>query len=748
MNPKPWGDTAVVGKPVSRIDAYERLSGAAIYSLDVLLPDMLHAAILRCPHAHAIVKKVDASAALAMPGVRAVLTDADQEARIPWHPDAQGKPVSRLFDPHCRCEGEEVAAVAAETPQQAADALRRIRVEYETRPFVIEMEAAHRAGATQVHDGGNYVYPPGTGDTERGDVAKGFAEADVVLEETYRTSCEIHTTMEVHGSVAKWDGKRLTVWNTTQGVFDDQAALAAALKMPLSDVRVIGHYMGGGFGSKLNLGKYTVIAALFARKTGRPVKLFLSREETFLSVGNRPAHTMKLKAGVRKDGTLTALELNGIGTVGAYTDWTTVGYQVADLYLCPNVRVKELQVYTHAGQSRPFRAPGFPQCSWALEQMMDALAEKIGMDPVEFRLKNIAAVSQAEENKPYTSTGFAECLREGARVFGWRQARERKKGDGAWVRGAGMAGGMWGYAGGPPSTAIVRLYADGSVNLNIGASDLGTGTKTVMAMVVAEELGVPLDRIQIESADTATTQYTGASGGSKTVMVDSPAVRAAALEVKAALVQMAAGQLQAAASGLSLVNGEIVSADSPDKRVKVQDLKTLKEQQVVVGVGRRGPNPAGKVIRPFAAQFAEVEVNTRTGEMRVLRMAAAHDSGRVMNRLTYENQVFGGMTMGIGLAMTEQRILDRETGKMVNANWHDYKIPTMKDAPADMTCVAIDPHDHECDTTSTKGLGEPAMVPTAAAVANAFYHATGVRMTSAPITPAEAIAALSKRRKG
>jgi CO/xanthine dehydrogenase Mo-binding subunit len=742
-NPKPWGETTIVGKAIPRVDAYERLSGAAIYPLDVLLPDMLYAATLRCPHAHALVKKVDVTKARQMPGVRAVLSDAEPEARIPWYSGPGNKPVSRLFDPHCRYEGEEVAVVAAESPQQAWDAVRTIQVEYERLPFVTNMDDALKPGAPAIQEGGNLAAAPSVYD--RGSVDKGFAEADVVLEETYKTSCEIHTPMEVHGSVAQWDGDRLTVWDTSQGPFAVQSSLAGLLNMPLNKVRVISRYMGGGFGSKLGLSKYTVIAALLARKTARPVKLFLSREETFLCVGNRPAHTMTLKAGVKKDGTLTALQLTGMGEVGAYPGGSAVGAQIRELYKCPNVRVEETSVLVNGGQSRPMRAPGFPQCSWALEQMMDALAEKIGMDPVDLRVKNFTPVSQAQKDIPYTSAGLRECLTEGAKAFGWKEARARPKGNDPLVRGVGVAGGMWGMAGGPPSTAVVSLYADGSANLNMGAADLGTGTKTVMAMVVAEELGVPLDRIRIECADTGTTQYSGPSGGSKTVPSDSPAVRAAALEVKSKLLEMAAQQLNVPAASLTLNNGEIFAPGGSPK-VAVGDLSALRSQRAVVGVGIRGPNPTDKTARPFAAHFAEVEVNTRTGEVRVLRMVAAQDSGRVMNLFTYRNQVIGGLTMGIGFAMTEQRVLDSQTGKMVNANWHDYKIPTAKDVPADLTCVPVDLHDTEWNTTGTKGIGEPATVPAAPAIANAFYNATGVRIKSAPFPPSSVISLLAQRK--
>ncbi len=742
----PWGETKVVGKPLPRVDAYERVSGTAVYALDVSLPGMLHAAILRCPHAHALVKKVDATKAQQMPGVRAVIWGQSPGADLPWHVDQErGATYSRLFDAHCRHEGEEVAAVAADSLAQAHDALGAIAVDYEELPFVIDPDQALAPGAPKLHEWGNRI-----GETvvrERGDIARGFAEADVVLEETYRTSCELHAPMEVHGSVVSWDGDRLTVWDTTQGVFDRQSQLARWLGLPLGQVRVISHYMGGGFGSKLDTGKYTVMAALLARQTGRPVKLFLSREETFLCVGNRPSNTIWLKAGVKKDGTLAAFHLKNLGVVGAYPGWAGVGYLVRDLYTCANVRVEETSVMVNAGQERAMRAPGFPQCAWALEQMMDSLAEKLGLDPVEFRSKNVPTLSQAQNNTPFTSTGLARCLSEGAKAFGWQAARAQAAGSGRLRRGVGMAGAMWGYAGEPNAIATVKLFADGSVSLVTGASDIGTGTKTVLAQVVAEELGVALDRIQIEHADTLSTPYAPASGGSQTVLANSPAVRAAADDVKRQLLDLAAAELKRPVSTLSLQDGKVVPQGEPEKAVAIGALKELQQRQNLLGVGHRHPHPEGKLPLPFAAQFAEVEVDMLTGEVRLLRLLGAHDSGRVMNRLTYQNQVFGGMTMGIGFGLTERRILDRQTGKMANCNWHDYKIPTAMDVPPEPVCLPIDPQDQECNTTGTKGLGEPATIPTAAAIANAVYHATGVRVTQAPITPAQLLRLLAVQRK-
>ena len=384
---------------------------------------------------------------------------------------------------------------------------------------------------------------------------------------------------------------------------------------------------------------------------------------------------------------------------------------------------------------------------------MDALAEEIGMDPVALRLKNIPAVSQARSgNPPYTSTGLRQCLIEGAKSFGWREARRAiasSDKDRNWRKGVGVASGTWvAGAGGPPSTIIVKLFPDGSVNLNMGASDIGTGTRTVMALVVSEELGVRPDLIDIDNADTATTQYATPSGGSKTVPTESPAVRAAAIHVKQQLLAMAAEELKEKAASLTMKGGTILSLNDPSKKIKVTDVAGLKKQGIIVGIGYRNPNPANRATNPFAAQFCEVEVNIKTGEVRILRFLSANDSGRVMSRLTYDSQVIGGITMGIGFAMMEARILDRnQTGKIVSGNWHDYKIPTAMDVPADIVSVPIDLPDNEANTTGAKGLGEPVTIPTAAVIANAIYNATGIRLASTPVSPVMLRRALAAKAK-
>ncbi len=749
-DPPPWAATSVVGAPRPRVDGYQRLSGAAVYPSDLQLPGLLYGALLSCPHAHARLLELDLAAVRKAPGVRAVIhAGTPAAARVVWD-YGSGRDV-RLFPAECLFEGEIVAAVAADTPYEAADALRLLAPRWEVLPHVSDHRDAAEPGAPSVHGGDNRLGEPRI--YERGDPAGGFAAADVVLEREYATACELHTPMELHGAVAAWDGPDLTVWESTQGVFAVREQLAGYLDLPLSRVRVIGTYMGGGFGSKLQTGKYAVCAALLAELAALPVKLFVTREGTMLSEGNRPPATMKLKAGVKRDGRLTALELRAGSTGGAWAGGSgLVDWLVRDLYTCPNVRTETADWYINAGVQRPFRAPGHPQGAWALEQMMDELAAAIGLDPVELRLRNVPTVSQGRSGEPpYSSTGLEQCLRDGARAFGWQESRTRTRtqGEATLRRGVGMAACDWiAGGGGPPAGAIVTMHADGSVSLDMGAADIGTGTRTVMAQVVAEELGVEPGTIRITNADTATVPFSGPSGGSKTVPSDSPAVRTAAVEVKRQLLEFAAEQLGAPVAELHFKGATIEHRDDPARRVEITALDGLRRRRNLVGVGFRGPNPDGKVVCPFAAQFCEVEVDTTSGEVRVLRFLGAHDSGRVLNLKTYENQVVGGITMGIGFALTEARILDRgQSGRLCNRNWHDYKLPTALDAPADVVTLPIDPGDQSCNLTGAKGLGEPVTIPTAAAIANAIRDACGASTPETPVWPLRLVEQLAAARK-
>jgi xanthine dehydrogenase YagR molybdenum-binding subunit len=371
------------------------------------------------------------------------------------------------------------------------------------------------------------------------------------------------------------------------------------------------------------------------------------------------------------------------------------------------------------------------------------------MDAVEFRLKNFTEISQMRNNQPYTSAGLRECLIEGSRAFGWKEARAANKGSSHIRRGVGLAAGLWqGGNGAPPYTAEIRMFTDGGVTIKTGAMDIGTGTKTAACMVAAEELGIPLENVRIENADTAVTPYAQSSGGSMTLPGLIPAVRRGAWIVKKQLFSWAAEALAVPAEDVELKGNTFISRGSPDKKQTLDQLMQAHGVRDVIGIGNRDPNPPNKSTIPFAAHFAEVEVNTKTGEVRVVRLVAANESGRVINRKTFDNQVFGGMTMGLGYALTEKRVLDRQTGKMCNVNLHDYKVPTALDVPVDHKVIAIDPKDTECNIVGCKGLGEPAHVPTASAIANAVYDAIGVRPLNSPIDPRTILELLSKKKGG
>ncbi len=733
-----WPDNSklkVVGNPVPRIDGYDKTSGTARYTFDIQPKHVVYARTLRCPLPHARIKKIDTSKALQLDGVLSILTH-ENAPKIKWYY------TSFLFDPHLRYEGDELACVAAEKEEIAERAMNLIDVEYESLPFVTDPGEAMKADAPKLYESGNIVNgKPNI--YERGDVEKGFAEADAVVEDTFTTQVVVHNPTEAHCSVVNWDGDQLTVWDSTQGVFHVRDSVAESLNMPQSSVRVIKKYMGGGFGSKLEAGKYTVMAALISRKIGRPVKITLDRREMNLAVGNRPDSTQKLKFGAKKDGTLTAMHHYSYGAVGAYPNGAGCSWPLRLIYNCPNVRTEEYSVYINAGRARAFRAPGFVQGVFALDSMIDELAEKIGMDPLDFRLKNYAEIDPVEKI-PYTSKLLKEAYLQGAEAIGWKSRRNPAGADKGYLkRGIGMASQIWWGGGDPPAYATLKMNRDGSVQVLAGTQDLGTGTYTFIAQVAAEVLEIPMNRVQVLLGDTAACPYGPSSGGSTTAPSVSPAVRDAAEQMKAKLVSGAAAILEMPEDKLSYKDGMISSVDNPQKLIKIEEVIQKLDENVLVTTGARNANPDGYAIKTFGAQFAEVEVDTDTGKVRVLRIVAAHDIGRVLNRKTMENQFHGGIMQGLSFALMEERVLDSNTGKVLNTNFHDYKIPTIMDTP-DIKVIIVSEGDSMISNTGVKGCGEPAIIPTAGAIANAVYNAIGVRIKSLPITPDKVLQALYK----
>jgi len=484
-----------------------------------------------------------------------------------------------------------------------------------------------------------------------------------------------------------------------------------------------------------------VIAALGARMTGRPVKIILDRHEENLAAGNRPSGVQRLKIGAKRDGTLTALELKAIVAAGAYCLWPpSVGGPARELYLCPNVRTEQYTVFTNTGPLSAFRAPGYVEGTFALESLIDELAQELGMDPLELRLKNYAEYDQTT-GRPYSTKGLRECYERGAKLFGWNLKKNSETG-GRFRRGVGMASQIWSGNGMPPAYAFVKINPDGTATVITGTQDIGTGTKTVLAQIAAEELGLTLEKISVEIGDTQTGPYAPLSAGSMTVASVGPAVRLAAHEACQQLLDVAAQVLEVPRESLTIADGLLHSSALP-KPVAVHEVLKNLENFMIIGRGARAPNPEDVTVNTFGAQFAEVLVDTETGEVKVERIVAVHDSGRVINPLTLSSQIEGGIIQGLGYALFEQRVLDRDTGIVVNDNLENYKVPTALDIPK-IVLEMVDRPDPKANNLGAKGVGEPPIIPTAAAIANAVTNALGVRIYELPITRERVLKALEK----
>jgi xanthine dehydrogenase YagR molybdenum-binding subunit len=734
----PWGADAtlgVVGRRVPRVEGEAKVTGRARYAYDIRLPGLLYTAVLRSPHPHARIRHLDTARAARLPGVRAVLSSQNAPP-IEWYRD------SRVFDTTLRFAGEEVAAVAADTPDIARDALGLIEVQYETLPFVVSLEAALAPDAPPLREGGNLADEPSV--YERGDVAAGLAAADVVVDETYTTQTAVHNPLEPHGCTATWEGDVLTLWDSTQSIFEVRQQVAQKLGLPEHRVRVIKQFMGGGFGSKQIAWKHTVIAALLSRQAGRPVQLMLDREAENLAVGNRNATRQRVRLGAKRDGTLTAIDGRLEQAVGAHMvggEGSAVSGPYERLYRCPNVRTEQIAVYTNTGPAVAFRAPGHVEGAFALESAMDELARALGLDPVELRRRNYAEVDQ-KRDRPYTvPEGLRVCYDRATEHFGWSGYRRPPAG-GPRRRGVGFAAHDWGGSGYPPGYAWVKLNADGTADVVTGTQDIGTGTRTGLTQVAAEELGLPLERIALHLGDTANGPYAPVSSGSATQATIGPAVRAAAADARHQLLAAAATYLEVPAARLRVAGGSIYEEGAAEPVATVEEVTGRIAPHMIQGQGARGPNPTEKSVRTFGAQCVEVEVDTETGEITVLRVTASHDCGRVVNPTMVDSQVVGGITQGLGFALAEARVVDPASGAVLNANLEEYKVPTVADIPP-IHHLAANLPDVEANPTGAKGIGEPPLVPTAPAIASAIFDATGVRLRSLPLTRAALLNALA-----
>ena len=714
----PSGALDTVGRPAPRADGPERARGEAIYTADIQLPGMLHAAILRSPHAYARVKSIDLTRALEAPGVRAALRPGEIEQLV----EEAG-----FF-------GAPVAAVAADTFGQARAALKLIDVEWEVLEPLLDPDEAVRRGQLTTEPR----------EYERGDLAAGLAAADVVVEAEYRTQTVLHNSMETHQAVCRWEGDTLEVYISTQYIWGIRDAVATQLEIPADKVRVICKFMGGGFGSKNGPGEYTFVAAELAQRTGRPVRCALTRREENQAAGNRNATIQRLVAGARSDGTLTALGGDFVNSVG-WSGWlaSTEG-PMQMLYECGNVKTTAYGAKLNSAPMLAFRAPGFVEGTFGLECLLDEVAAKLDLDPLEVRRRNYA---HSTDERPYSSKNLMECYRR-AEPHWERRHEVRARSDETWKHGVGMASQIWYGGGGPPSYAWVRLGSDGRAAVITAMQDIGTGSKTAMQQIAAEELGLPLDRVSIAIGDSARGPYAAISAGSSTIPSMGPAVRAAAADAARQVIEIAAQRYHLEERVLSLSGGRVRSADG-NLDAPLEEVVGLLEDAQILGKGARGPNPAGMQVLTFGVQVAEVAVDVETGEVRVNRIAAIHDVGRVINPLGASSQVEGGIIQGIGHTLSEERLTDPATGIVLTQTLDAYKVPTIADVP-EIVSELLDLPDEHLTNLGSKGLGEPPIIPTAAAIANAIRDATGAEIRSLPISRAEMLRALreAKERRG
>jgi 4-hydroxybenzoyl-CoA reductase alpha subunit len=752
---------AFIGKRVPKLDAIDKVTGRAIYGHDMKLPRMLYGKILRSERAHARILNMDTSRAKKLPGVKAVLTGDDiPDIRVGF---AKDNPI--LKTGKVRSFRDEIAAVAAVDEDTAQEALELIEVEYEDLPAVFDPEEAMKPGAPLIHEKAEKnILSLMTQSYFHGDVEKGFAESDVVVEDRFKLTWVAHCCMGTCFCLASFDhAGNLTVWNSTQMPFMSQRELSTALRIPPDKIRVIKATIGGGFGSKLDTYPYEPICVLLAQKTGRPVRITFTREEEFIASPTRQPVICDIKSGAKKDGTLTARQVKMILDNGAYSSWgaTTplvMMQTISSLYRVPNVKYDVLVVYTNHPYAGAMRGYGNPQATFVVESHMDMLAHELGMDPMEFRLKNANQPGDVTgQGVKITSCGLSECIRKAAESVGWQEKRG-KEGN----RGVGMAAQL--HVGGgariyPSDGCGTTIKVDdyGKVTVITGSSDMGQGSETVIAQIVAEEMGVPVESITVINTDTDITPWDVGAHASRTTFIAGNSARLAAADAKRQILEAAAQAYKQKVENLDMREGQIFVKGEPeegipyDKAIRAKHFRP--DGDVILARGWYEP-PTEKQDKEFrgnisaayafATQAAEVEVDTETGEVTVLKIAAAHDVGRALNPMAVEGQIEGGVSMGLGYGLNEELVL--ESGKMLNPNFADYALPTALDMPP-IDPIIVETIDPE-GPFGAKGMAEPANNPTAPAIANAVYDAVGVRIKDLPITAEKVLKALKEKESG
>jgi xanthine dehydrogenase YagR molybdenum-binding subunit len=700
----PADKRSLIGKRISRIDGPWKASGRAKYSFDVNRPGMLYGKMLFSPYAHAVIVKLDTTEAEKMPGVKAVhkFLEGGTDTDVKW-------------------QGQEIAAVAAETEEQARDAVRKIHVEFAPLSFLVADTNPEKAGKE---------YSQASAEQTTGDPAKGFAEAEVTIEGHYGSRVITHCCLESHGQVTEWDGDTLNVWASTQNLTGIAGEYAKALKIEANKVHIITPVMGGGFGSKFPADSWGIACAQLSKKSGRPVKMMLERDQELLAAGARPSLHAKVKVGAKSDGTLTAWESRSWGTGGVIDAGAP---NLPYVFRVPNRSSQHTIVHTNIGPARAWRAPNHPQMCLITMAALDDLAAKLKMDPVDFFQKNISITGDRASN-------YAEELVKAAELMDWKK-KWHPRGDtasGPIKRGVGVSIHTWGGRG-HQSNCAALIHSDGSAEVSLASQDLGTGTRTVIGIVAAETFGLPLAGVKVNIGDSHYPP-SGPSGGSTTVGGVSSSTRRATIDALNQLFDKVAPSLGAKPDQLEAVGGQVRVIGNPAKSLTWKQACAKIGTAPITGTGKTSPDLISSSVA--GVQMAEVTVDTETGIVRMEKMVAVQDCGLIIDAKTAESQVFGACIMGVTYSLYEEKIMDDITGRCLNPNMEFYKLAGIADVGDIVVHMMTGPG---YDDRGVIGLGEPPTVSPGAAISNAVANAIGVRVPELPITPERVLAALEAK---
>jgi xanthine dehydrogenase YagR molybdenum-binding subunit len=723
--------TLLLGDPVDRVDGPLKVTGAAAYPPDVTAPGLVHAALVQSTIAARTISRIDAGEAEAAPGVLAVITH-DNAPALAEGPMTMVGPTPRfpLQDNRILHHGQHVAIMVAQTREQAAAAARLVEIDYEETAPVLGIDNPQAP----------VLRNPWGVEIQRGDVAAALASAEVTYDETYRIAAETNNPLGLFATVAYWEGDRLVVHESSQWPMIARLTLANVFGVPESNVRVLVPYLGGGFGAGLRTWPHTILTALAARVVDRPVKLVLTRPQMFTSVGHRPESVQRLRLGATAEGHLVAIDHEGTSTLSAEeANFDPISRVSGPAYACPNVATHDRQVRLNIPNPGWMRAPGPAEGNFALESALDELSYRMGIDPIELRLRNDAEVDP-RSGRPWSSKALRECFRAGAERFGWakRNPEVGSMRDGHWLVGYGMAGVTFGAAH-APCQARVSISRDGSARVRSAATDIGTGTYTVATQLAAELLGLDIGQVRVEIGDSDLPPAPP-SGGSLLATSLAGAIHDAARNLPEAFLDVVAGDDRSPLRGrhadeVTVTDGRIQLIDESSVGETYIDILARHDFDELTADGEVNPQADGADAPPsagFAARFAEVRIDEELGLLRVARIVSVIDAGRILNEKLARSQIIGATVMGIGMTLLEETVFDSATGRIANATFGDYLIPVNADVP-DLDVVFVGEPDRY-SPLGIKGLGEIGIVGVAAAIANAVYHATGQRVRSLPIT--------------